>query len=338
MPVQEGLKPLSRRVFQAHTLMEQHPPKWRDPNKKTVFNLACPPDAVHEGELTYTRWPPAEVPETLREGERDFNVVAREEVFTYGPPPADPPTVDWHLNFAASDLFCAYGSPLLAQDEMQVAEHPVLGALREALLASGESTKTVENGQPTPILMTGAERRCRIATDSNSEEGRPLGLYGNRFAGSDAETIKRAVTVLEPPTITNVLAIEAPSYGSGRYGRDEIRFILRTAYSGFLAARVESCFGREQEPMVCVHTGFWGCGAYGGNRVLMTMLQILAARLAGLDRLAFHTVDEAGTDAYEEAHAILEEDFGALVGSIQTDSLIDKTEAMGFEWGLSDGN
>jgi hypothetical protein len=26
------------------------------------------------------------------------------------------------------------------------------------------------------------------------------------------------------------------------------------------------------------HTGFWDCGAYGGNRVLMALLQLLANR------------------------------------------------------------
>ena len=27
-----------------------------------------------------------------------------------------------------------------------------------------------------------------------------------------------------------------------------------------------------------VRTGFWGCGAFGGNRTLMTLLQLLADR------------------------------------------------------------
>jgi len=43
---------------------------------------------------------------------------AREDVFDYVPAPGAGPAVEWHLNFAASDLFCAYGSSLLAQDEM----------------------------------------------------------------------------------------------------------------------------------------------------------------------------------------------------------------------------
>ncbi len=33
----------------------------------------------------------------------------------------------WHVNFADRHLFVAYGSPLMAQDEIQCMEHPVLG-------------------------------------------------------------------------------------------------------------------------------------------------------------------------------------------------------------------
>ncbi len=42
---------------------------------------------------------------------------------------------EWWVNFADPHLFVAYGSSLFAQDEIQVAEHPSLGHLREALYA-----------------------------------------------------------------------------------------------------------------------------------------------------------------------------------------------------------
>ena len=50
--------------------------------------------------------------------------------------------------------------------------------------------------------------------------------------------------------------------------------MLASAYSGFLAARLESAGA----PTV-VHTGYWGCGAFGRNRELRAMLQVLAARV-----------------------------------------------------------
>src|SRR5262249_17357234 len=157
-------------------------------------------------------------------------------------------------------------------------------------------------GQPTPVLVRGVERRCRIATNPDAEQGRPRGLYGNNFAEAPAEAVARATTPIDPPTYTNTLAMEAPDGGWGAYRRQEIEYILSTAYTGFSAARIESAQVREP-PRVVIHTGFWGCGAYGGNRVLMALLQLLAARLAGIDRFVFHTGDAAGTAAFDEARS-----------------------------------
>lgn len=77
-------------------------------------------------------------------------------VFTYASQP-DGTHVDWHMNFADTDLFVAYGSPLLAQDELQVLEHPILGSLRVALAARGQPPETTDGKlRPTPVTITGA--------------------------------------------------------------------------------------------------------------------------------------------------------------------------------------
>jgi len=70
----------------------------------------------------------------------------RERVYDYRPATGMAGAVEWHVNFADPRLFTAYGSGLLAQDEMQVAEHPALGALREALSARRWPTLTEERG------------------------------------------------------------------------------------------------------------------------------------------------------------------------------------------------
>jgi hypothetical protein len=95
--------------------------------------------------------------------------------------------------------------------------------------------------------------------------------------------------VLKPPTISNILALEAPPGGRGayRYGTlisikvcvrgpvltlqlaatDEIQFILRTAFSGYRAAVVESFRAAKEKgfesapPFVIIHTGNWGTGS-----------------------------------------------------------------------------
>jgi hypothetical protein len=328
---------LVRHAFDAQALVTTYPPRLTHAHKKLVYALACPPGAPHEGTLVLSRWGamplPDRVPAAVPIGEM------REDVFGYEPTPAGPPVVEWYVNFADSNLFVAYGGPLFAQDEMQVAEHPALGSLREALKAHKDprfAPATRDQTGPTPILVRGVERRCAVATDPDPLEGRPLGLYGNRFARADAAAIRRATTVLTPPTITNLIAMEAPPGGHGAYAAAELRDIVTTAFTAFGAAALESALAAPGAAVV-VHTGHWGTGAYGGHRVLMALLQRVAARLAGVGTLVFHTFDAEGSEAYREALRVEAKVMpeGAAVG---VDEVLGKILAMGFRWGESDGN
>lgn len=264
----------------------------------------------------------------------------REDVFGYEAAPAGtPPLIEWYVNFADRSLFIAYGGPLLAQDEMQAAEHPALGSLREGLKASADprlAPLTRDDDGPTPVLVRGVERRCSIDTAPDLLAGRSRGLYGNNFSQASIDAIRSAVTALRPPTITNLLAMEAPPGGSGRYALREIEDVLTTAYTGFRAAVIEAA-QLTDTPVVAVHTGHWGTGAYGGNKVLMALLQRIAARLAGLDRLVFHSFDAEGTRAWEEARAI-EQKLAPPGAAVETAALARTIEAIGFTWGVSDGN
>jgi hypothetical protein len=47
--------------------------------------------------------------------------------------------------------------------------------------------------------------------------GRPYGLYGGAFAAASEAAIRNASVVLKPPTISNILALEAPPGGHGAY-------------------------------------------------------------------------------------------------------------------------
>jgi len=277
------------------------------------------------------------LPEVVNARAAATRTEGREDAYDYVPTLRATDAVEWHVNFADPHLFVAYGSSLFAQDEMQVTEHPALGALKEALDAQGQHAVTVENGRPTPVLVMGAERRCRVATDCSPAEGRPQGLYGNEFARAEADTLRRAITRIEPPTITNLIAMAAPSGGYGRYGISDMETVLATAFTGFRAAVLESMRQRGVTCPVGVHTGFWGCGAFGGHRVLMATLQMLAAEMAGLERLVFHTFDTPGTKALDAARVLIERIL-ASASVIVTRELIRRVAAMGFEWGVSDGN
>ena len=195
----------------------------------------------------------------------------------------------------------------------------------------------MEHGQPTPVLVTGVERRCRVATDPNDAEGRPSGLYGNAFARAGADTVVRATTRIHPATITNLIAMAAPPGGYGRYRVDEIELVLSTAFTGFRAAVLESQRDRGARVRVAVHTGYWGCGAFGGNRSLMALLQVLAARMAGLDRLVFHTGAPGGGGPLDEGLSLMRRDLGTGPHR-STRGALAGIHAMAFEWGVSDGN
>lgn len=329
---------LIRASFEARDLAARHPPRLTHANKKLVYSLACPTDAPLSGTLTLSRWRAMPLPAALPAAAPEHEM--REDVFGYEAAPAGaPPVVEWYVNFADRSLFVAYGGPLLAQDEMQAAEHPALGSLREALKASDDprlAPYTRDDGGPTPVLIRGVERRCSIDTEPDLLAGRIQGLYGNNFARARADAVRSAVTVLRPPTLTNLLAMEAPPGGTGRYALREIEDVLATAYTGFRAAVIESAQELES-PAVSVHTGHWGTGAYGGNKVLMALLQRIAARLAGLDRLVFHTFDAEGTRAWEQARE-LEQKLAPAGASVDITSLIGAIEARGFTWGVSDGN
>lgn len=296
---------LVRREIDAGELVRAHPPVIGHAHKRTVAERC---GLQTSGPLTIARWRAGDIAAAWGATE----VLAERGHYRYD---AASDGV-WHVNFADPALFVAYGSALLAQDELQCLEHPILGSVRE-LLDADDHAWTEQRGVPTPVLVAGAERRCALDTRQ---------LYGNAFARASHDAVHAAVEVLAPPTRTNLLAIAAPAGGSGAYSREDLEQILVTAYTGFAAAVAESARLWPGAP-VEVRTGFWGCGAFGGNRHVMTILQIAAARLAGVARLRFYAFDDAGQAVLAEARA-----FEA------GDDPIAAVHARGFRWGISDGN
>ncbi|HET7168738.1 MAG TPA: hypothetical protein VFI69_06005 [Candidatus Limnocylindrales bacterium] len=329
-------EPLQRRSYPAAELVRQHPPVLRHENKQALFAIACPAGAVHSGRLEYSRWPEIPLPHLLEIDPISAArlVVVRDGFYDYRPILDPGVGVEWYVNFADPNLFYAYGTALFAQDEMQVAEHPSLGSLREALVAEGRPTTTIANGRPTPVLVMGAERRIGIRAAPGSGGGGPSWLYGMAFARATADAVREATTRIDPPTISNIIAVAAPYGGRGRYQREQIGHGIAAAYSGFRAAVLESGRTAGPDAMVAIHTGFWGCGAFGGNRVMMTLLQILAAAMAGVARLVLHVGDPSGRTSVERALALVPE----LAAATSATELIARAEALGLAWGARDGN
>jgi hypothetical protein len=83
---------------------------------------------------------------------------------------------------------------------------------------------------------------------------------------------------------------------------------------------------------VVVHTGLWGCGVSRGNPVLMTLLQTLAAEMAGLTQIVFHVGDPSGRAPAQQALAI-GRSLASDVDVVATRPLIRRIEEIDFEWG-----
>jgi hypothetical protein len=309
-----------RRTYAAAELPKQFPPVLRDPNKQLAFELAMA-GAPPAGEITVTQWHPLELPAEVPQARPEEIVLAG--YFDY---PATRAAA-WHVNFADPNLFVAYGSRLLAQDELQCVEHPALGSIREALVHEGLAASTETSDGPTPVLVANVERRCTLETAASM--ARPLGLYAHQFTRADPATLRSALTRHDPAQRSNLIAIAAP-VGSGRYTRAQLERVVITAFTGFAAAVHEDGSGRGVE--IC--TGFWGCGAFGGNREVMTALQLLAARLAGVARVKFYAVDDAGRADFLRGQAAIER---ALAGTTRVAEVIDRLDAAGYVWGLSNG-
>lgn len=322
----------------AAVLAAAHPPRWRHPSKRFAASVGHV-GAVPGGRVVAARWGPRAVPAhpAVPLDALLARVAAHDGFFDdRGTAPAD--EAHWYLNFADPELFGFHAGPLLAQDELQVLEHPLLATVREACVARGIPPRTVdERGRATPWTVAGVERRCRVATGPDAAAGRPDGLYGHRFARASEDAIRRAVVPLDPPVRTRILAAAAPAGGHGAYDRAEIVHLLETATTGFAAAL--DAGGLESDPpaRAIVHGGLWGCGAFGGDPVLMLLVQMLAAAFAGVDGLVLHGGDVRGASAIAEATAAFETLAGRLGPRPSPDAVVAALAGLGRRWGVGDG-
>jgi hypothetical protein len=163
-----------------------------------------------------------------------------------------------------------------------------------------------------------------------------MGLYGNEFAGADPEDIIEATQLIVPPTISNIVAMEAPSSGYGAYSAETVEYIFSTAFTGFSAARFDFCSGGASE--IAIHTGFWRCGAYGGNRILMAVLQIIAANMVGINQLVFHVLNDEGAESARQAVEFIRNGIHYDQPQMEVADILGQIVYSGYEWGESDGN
>ncbi|CAF0865650.1 unnamed protein product [Rotaria sp. Silwood1] len=322
-------------------LYEKYSPSFRDKNKQFIFKYIneikhyCPSP---ERSLLVTRWKPFLpniAPNNL--SLTSTKITFMPNVFQYETC-GDNQTVEWYLNFANHDLFAYYSGPLLAQDELQVLECIELAALREFFVQTINtvgsyttgSDKSTHKTVPTPILISNTERVIKMDTSK---------VYGNAFAKASERQLIQACNYLPQPQTVNLIAIEAPSQGQGSYTREQVNYIVTTCYVGFKAAQIlayktralnakNQRSSRSGNLRTKIHTGWWGCGAYGNNRKMMILTQILAAYWSQIDELIFHTETNEYDKDISEARAIVEK----LLPDKNVDRVIDEIVKLDLKW------
>lgn len=205
-----------------------------------------------------------------------------------------------------------------------VAEIPVLASVREFLLTIGKTRGSDfmpqtqdDKGLPSPFLIMCADRCLAIDTSE---------IYGNGLARASVDEIQKSITVLSPPVSVNIAAMEAPHPGTGVYKPHELEDIVLTALTTFNAVVKLG----EGTP-VRIHTGNWGCGAFGGNKTVMYILQSVAADWAGAHEILFYDHDPvAMAEALRHLTLVRESSTGV-------DDLVEYMMAQSFPWGRSNG-
>lgn len=239
------MKPILKKEHDIAELIKKYPVKLRSFNKKLLWSLSKP--NRYEGKMIFSRYQCLKLPTfCFNRGTKD-----REQINIYNYKPYDVMEhVDWHVNFADPYVFGYYGGELYAQDEHQVSEHPQLGNIREWLNKENINGSTVFKGRPTPVLISGVPRRLNVDTSK--------GIYGNAFSRTNPYKIKECVTVLNPPTLSNIIAMTSIDCGRGKYTYEEIEYLFLTAYTAFKATIEESkpfkAFRRNYSKGVVIHT------------------------------------------------------------------------------------
>jgi len=348
---------LSEFNLDAKFLYTTYPPKFKTRAKLLSYEKVKKEAEYNPSQvLRMTRWRTMSLPENYN-SKTFVQFMHSDTVFQYEPRKEDEffKQIDWHLNFAHSNLFVCYPGRLLAQDELQVLECPILASVREFLMTDQKAKTfapyTVQKRQATPILIANADRVISLDTYPDGAKGRPNGLYGNNFEQASDKAVDLATNILKPPTRVNILAMEAPPGDYGKYTKEMITFILQSCYTGFVAAKKESATVSallreerkwpgviaENEIKTNIFTGFWGCGAYGGDRELMVILQLIGAQLAGVDSLTMHAVHKEGKQAVEKAFQRFSGIMKDAKEEIKVSELIERLEKAGFRWGVSNG-
>ena len=324
---QKAAKNLGKVSVKVQDLMKKYPPVFENSVKKEYFEKAAFCHRKQKGIVKISRWSfDTERKSPLDFEKHDLDIQNVSDFFSYEEGKEDEKI--WWLNFADENLFGYYGSDLFAQDEIQTFEHPLLGSVMEYLDAEKipeMPSKTKEKTRSTPYLIENIPYWIKVNVNPTLKNGEKGNIYGWKFSQSSREDISCGISIIERDWKNNIIAMAAPCGGKGNYSQSELIRLMETVLVAFGAA-VKTA-NLERYTKTIIHTGNWGCGAFGNNKELIYLSQIIAASLVGVDTLIFHGAD---SDILEEAKNKFH--------IFQEKNLILFLENQNYRWENSDGN
>merc|ERR1712154_653320 len=92
---------------------------------------------------------------------------------------------------------------------------------------------------------------------------------------------------------------------------------------------------------IIVHSGNWGCGAFGGNIEVHTMIQVVSAVAAGVDMMYYHSVDKKSMKkAKAGCKMLLKELYPKCkdkTGGLNTKKFVAELLKKEYKWGTPNG-
>lgn len=321
-------------TLKVQELIKKYPPVFESPRKKSYYEKAAYIHRKQKGIVKISRWRFADERKTKIDlTSQPLEIEEKKTFFDYADEDTETKRV-WYLNFADPLLFGYYNGDLFAQDEIQTFEHPLLGAVVEYLNKKkipGMEDLTLVKRKPTPYLIEKIPYWIRVNTSPVLKDGKIANIYGHNFQYASKEVLEAGIRLIEKEETNNILAIAAPSSGHGNdlYTQYEIQLILKTLLVGFSACARRTSASKRNECVI--HTGNWGCGAFGNDKELIYFCQILCASVCGVSKLVFHGLSDEDSKILETAKKKLAE-------KSDSQNLTDFLMAQNYRWHFGDGN
>jgi len=318
LPPQHRQQDPVEKTFNLEELL-QNPPHFSNQNKAHAYQVLTAGRDLTEESITIRKTTLSNPPDR----EHLFNRPKTQVQLFEGTFPYPVGEHHWTANFGDPHLFFGCEGPLLAQDELQVLEFPALSHLHRAILNTPFARLDTMG---SCLLIEGAKRHGHLDT---SREFPGFGnLYGNRFRAASFQQIDEALARFEIPLNSKLFVFCAPNISPDLEGQpyryEHLHHLFINAYAAFKGIQ-------EKDPNAVIHTGNWGCGAFGNSVAAQALMQIAAARLAGIKRIHYYPLLQAAEfNAAEQLFDQIERENPRMT----VDGFLRYVEAHAAEFGL----